>query len=127
MNENKNWRFCAVGNIVNEHTDEEGNVFYGTKAFVGGTKVYLYDRSFKLNDGYITVIGLNRFHRYALEAVPVQLVENVRLKQVYKPGVLSMMVGLASMDGFDWRGRTAEDKRELQKFIEEFQNYKLNY
>ena len=33
------WRFGVVGNIVSEHTDENGNVYYGSKAFTPGTKI----------------------------------------------------------------------------------------
>ena len=39
--EEKKWRFGVVGNIVSEHTDENGNVYYGTKAFTPSTKVYI--------------------------------------------------------------------------------------
>ena len=34
--EEKKWRFGVVGNIVSEHTDEDGNVYYGAKAFTPG-------------------------------------------------------------------------------------------
>ena len=36
-----NWRFGVVGNIVKQHLDNEGIIRYGTKAFTGGTKVYI--------------------------------------------------------------------------------------
>ena len=39
--EEKKWRFGVVGNIVSEHTDEDGNVYYGTNALTPGTKVYI--------------------------------------------------------------------------------------
>lgn len=74
----KNWRFCAVGNIIAQHLDQEGVVRYGTKAFTGGTKVYIYDKSDGLNEGKITVIGKNRFKKYAIESVEKQYIENVR-------------------------------------------------
>lgn len=118
--EDKEWRFCAVGNVVNEHTDENGKVFYGTKAFVGGTKLYIDDRTYDINDGYVTVIGLNRYNRYVVESVPINLIENVRLQRVFKPKVLDIMDYLERMDGWPWRGRTAEDRRILVKFIEKW-------
>lgn len=117
MTDDKAWRFCVVGNIVKQHSDNE-NVFYGTKAFVGGTKVYINERTKRSNDDNITVIGLNRFNRYALERVPMALIENIRLQRVYKPTILEIIDYLENMEGFYWRKRTAEDKRELEAFIE---------
>jgi len=116
----KNWRFCIVGNIKKQHTDENGEVLYGTKAFVGGTKVYIDDRGRGLNQGKITVIGLNRFKRYAVESVPVDLIENIRIQRIFKPTVIEIMDYLEFAEGCKWRGRTAEDKRELMAFLEEW-------
>ena len=121
---NKNWRFCVVGNIVKEHVDEDGNVFYGTKAFTGGTKVYIDDRSYLLNKGLVNVIGLNRFKRYAVEQVSVELIENVRAQRIYKPTVIKIMARLESLDGWSWRKRTADDKRAVKAFVE---NWGKNY
>lgn len=121
----KYWRFCAVGNIKAQHTDEEGNIYYGTKAYVGGTKVYIDDRTLLLNPGMITVIGLNRYKRYSIESVPISLIENVRLKQVFKPTILEIMDYLEHMDGWPWRGRTAQDKKEILSFVEKWHNMLL--
>jgi len=118
--DNKKWRFCAVGNIKEQHTDESGEVLYGTKAFVGGTKVYIDDRGWGLNQGKITVIGLNRFKRYAVESVSVDLIENIRIQRIFKPTVLEIMDYLEVIEGCKWKGRTAEDKRELMAFLEEW-------
>ncbi len=120
MEVNNKWRFCAVGNITTQHTDEAGTVLYGTKAFSGGTKVYIDDRTWGLNDGKISVIGLNRFGRYTTESVPVDLVENVRTQRVFKPKVLEMMYYLETMDGWPWRGRTAEDRKAVKAFVEKW-------
>ena len=117
MNDNKAWRFCAVGNIKKQHI-ENGEVFYGTKAFVGGAKVYICDATLGVNKGEISVLGLNRFRRYAVEGVPINLIENVRLQRIFKPGVLEVMDGLTAMDGWVWRGRTAEERRILKAFVE---------
>lgn len=122
VNEVNNWRFCAVGNIVKEHVDADGNVFYGTKAFTGGTKVYIDDRTYLLNKGRISVIGLNRFKRYAVESVPVMLIENVRMQRIYKPTVLEIMDYLEACDGWVWRKRTADDKRAVKAFVEKWES-----
>lgn len=119
---NSNWRFCVVGNIVKEHIDENGTVFYGTKAFSGGTKVYLDDRSYLLEKGLVSVIGFNRFKRYAIEIVPVELIENVRAQRIYKPTVLKIMDSLESFEGWPWRKRTADDKRAVKAFVEKWES-----
>lgn len=36
--EEKKWRFGVVGNIVSEHTDENGNVYYGPKLLLPAQK-----------------------------------------------------------------------------------------
>lgn len=123
MTDDKTWRFCVVGNIKKQHLGEGEVVLYGTRAFAGGTKVYIYDETLGLNDGKITVVGLNRFRRYAVESVPIDLIENVRLQKIFKPGVLAVVDGLASMDGWNWKGRTAEDKRTLEAFVDNWSKY----
>lgn len=120
--DNSNWRFCVVGNIVKTHTGEDGTVFYGTKAFTGGTKVYLDDSSYLLERGLVSVIGLNRFKKYIVDIVPVELIENVRVQRIYKPTVLKIMDHLEALDGWVWRKRTAEDKRAVKAFAEWWKN-----
>ena len=120
MDVNDNWRFCVVGNIKVRHKDGTGKVLYGTKAFSGGTKVYIDDRTWGLNDGHISVIGLNRFGRYTVESVPVDLVENVRAQRVFKPKVHEIMRYLEAMDGWPWRGQTAEDRKAVKAFVEKW-------
>ena len=117
MDANNSWRFCAVGNITAQHMDKDGQVFYGTKAFSGGTKVYIYDRSYLLNGESVSVIGLNRFGRYVIERVPIDLIENVRVQRIFKPTVLKIMDYLEVMEGWPWRGRTADDRKALHAFI----------
>lgn len=115
---NNIWRFCVVGNIKTQHFDEEGKILYGTKAFVGGTKVYIDDRTWNLNAGKANVIGLNRFGRYDVEDVRVDLIENLRVQRIFKPKVLEIMEYLEVTEGWPWRGRTADDRRTLNTFVE---------
>ena len=117
MNTNNDWRFCAVGNIKPQHTDENGKILYGTKAFAGGTKVYIDDRTYNLSDESVGVIGLNRFGRYTVESVPLNLIENIRLQRIYKPTVLKIMNHLEIIDGWVWRGRTVADRKEITAFV----------
>ena len=52
MSETKNWRFCVVGNIISQHIDADGKLLYGSKAFSGGTKVYIDDLWWKDDISY---------------------------------------------------------------------------
>ena len=121
---NKKWRFCAVGNVVKQHCDEQGNTYYGTIALTGGTKIYIYDASWELNPGTISVIGLNRYKRFAWESVPIELIENIRLQRIYDPKILELMHISEWMEGATWRGRTAADKKHLISFIEAMKSFK---
>lgn len=118
MNENNAWRFCAVGNIKAQHLGEDGQTYYGTKKFSGGTKVYIDDKTWGLNVNKITLIGLNRFGHYEIDSVDVNLIENIRLQRVFKPTVLKIMEHLECLDGWQWRSRTSQDRKEIKAFIE---------
>ena len=122
MDSNNLWRFCAVGNITAQHEGEDGRVFFGTKNFSGGTKVYIDDKTWGLNEGKITVMGRSRHRRYVTESVDINLIENVRLQRVFKPSVLELMDRLEWMEGWVWRYRTAQDRKEVQAFVEMWKN-----
>ena len=96
------WRFGVVGNIVSEHTDDDGNVYYGTKAFTPGTKVYIDGKFWDYQRTDISVIGRNRFGRVVLETVPISLIENIRTQRIYKPHVLEIIDYLRVMEGWEW-------------------------
>ena len=117
--DNKNWRFCVVGNIVKTHLDDEGVIRYGTKAFTGGTKVYIPWKWNYIDDREGTfVIGMNRFHRFALEPVDFELLENIRFQIVFKTKVLEIIGWEEAIEGCDSWGRTADDKRGAKAFAE---------
>ncbi|MBQ8690080.1 MAG: hypothetical protein IJ515_06955 [Clostridia bacterium] len=111
------WRFGVVGNIVSEHTDESGNVYYGTKAFTPNTKVYINGKNWSPERGDIEVIGRNRFGHVVLESVPFDLIENIRAQRIYTPRVLSIIDYLCNYDGCDWWGRTAYDRKDTERFV----------
>ena len=119
-NNEQDWRFCVVGNIVRTHPDEEGITRYGTKAFAGGAKVYLDARTWlrrEYSKEEITVIGKNRFGRYEIQAVPLAYIENIRTSRVFKPTVLKILDHVEWMDGWHWWGRTSDDRREAKEFV----------
>ena len=111
------WRFGVVGNIVSEHTDENGHVYYGTKAFAPGTKVYIDGKHWAPERTEVSVIGRNRFGRVVLETVPLNLIENIRTQRIYKPHVLEIMEHLSIAEGWEWWNRTAADRKEAEKFV----------
>ncbi len=110
------WNHCAVGNVVRERIDKNGEVKHGTKEFVGGAKVYLQGKYWNKRDKKIRVIGLDRNHKYREVKVPVDCIENVRISTVYKQVVVDMMNYYEDEDL--WWHRTANDKRDVKRFIE---------
>ena len=129
MEQGKNWRFCVSGNIVKSHLDEEGVIRYGTKAFTGGTKVYIDGKFWSDVQTEVDVIGKNRFGRFVIERVPIALIENIRSQRVYNQTVLEIMNYVEWVDNWNWWGRTAADRREtvafakrIDKIIEEENN-----
>ena len=119
----RNWYFCVVGNIVRTHYDENGILRHGTKAFKGGTKVYIHGRFDSEDrttlDGVeeLYVLGLNRFRRFALEGVPVGLIENVRVGRVYHPTVQKIMYHDNFGDGAAWYMDKVVDRKGTEAFV----------
>ena len=114
------WSFGVIGNIISQHTDQNGNIYYGTKAFTANTKVYIDGKHWNKDRKEISVIGRNRFGQMVLESIPSDLIENVRAKRIFDPQVLELMHRLQNMDGWGWWGRTANDRRDTEKFAKEF-------
>lgn len=120
MLENSKWIFGAVGNIVKSHSDKLGTIYYGSKAFKGGSKVYLYGRYWEQDWDEISVIGQNRFGRWVYESVPTELIENVREQRIYNPKVLNIISHIRWLDGVDWWEQTVSDKKDVKRFIKEW-------
>ena len=119
MDSDKMWRFCVCGNIVLSHTGEDGKTYYGTKAFSGGTKVYIDGKgSTDIIGNTIQVIGMNRFGHYAIEYIDPALIENIRFQIIRKRTVLRIMEHMEIMEGYSYWGRTASDKREAKAFAD---------
>lgn len=111
------WRFGVVGNIVGKHTGEDGNTYYGTKAFKPGTKVYIDGKYWNRELTSVSVIGLNRFGRLVLDHVPIYLIENYRTQRIYKPHVLKIIDYITTFEGWDWWGRTTADRKGTESFV----------
>ena len=109
------WKYCVVGNITESHLDEEGALHRGTKAFTPGTKVYLCGKYWDTSKPEIEVIGLNRFGRYVLESIPVQLIESVRISKVYRQTILNIMYDWEFEDS--WWGHYKRDKKDIERFL----------
>lgn len=119
MDKNSSWRFGVVGNIISSHDDECGKTLYGTKVFLPGTKVYIDGNNWYIGRNEVSVIGLNRFGRYVLDRVKIELIENIRTQKIYKPHVLKIIDYLSVMDGIEWWGRTVVDKKAAERFVEQ--------
>lgn len=62
----------------------------------------------------VEVIDRNRFGRYAIESVPVSLIEKVRTQRIYKPTVLEIMNYEEAVEGWTWWKRTSADRSRLK-------------
>ena len=120
MDEKLKWIFGAAGNIIKTHTDEAGIVYYGSKAFKGGTKVYLDGKYWEQDWNEISVIGQNRFGRWVYERVPTELIENVREQRIYNPKVLDIISHIRWLDGVDWWEQTVSDKKDVKRFVKKW-------
>lgn len=109
------WNYCVVGNITKTHFDPDGTLRYGSAAFCGGTRVYLCGRNWFPEIGKIAVIGLDRHRKYSVCDVWPELIENVRLRRVYKPSVVEMMNCCEFEDG--WWHDQPEEKEDALDFI----------
>ena len=67
---------------------------------------------------------MNRFGRLVLEHVPIELIENFRTQKIYKPHVLEIIDYLRVMEGWEWWGRTAADRKATEKFVADMKNRK---
>lgn len=117
MNE-KNWKYCVVGNIVKTHYDKDGVLRYGTPAYTGGTKIYLCGKLWNCVRDTISVIGRTRGNKYQVHEVPPELIENIRCKRAYSPTVISIMNDWEFSDC--WWGSTDEDKLATETFVAEW-------
>ena len=65
------------------------------------------------------MIGRNRFGRTVFEAVPINLIENIRVKRIYKPSILAIIDNLCVTEGLEWWERTAADRKHAENFAKE--------
>ena len=72
----------------------------------------------KAEQKYTFIVHINRFGRFIFESVPVDLIENVRVKTVFEPKVLELMEADEVCEGMEWLGRTKADKRRAEQFVE---------
>ena len=124
LQEEPEWKHAAVGNIVKERIDENGELKHGTREFSGGTKLYLEGKYWREGDKTICVIGLGRNGRYRLADVSVRHIENVRLQRVYRPAVLKFMDSFEFWQ--DWWHDKAEDRKAVKEFVRRWNSYAQN-
>lgn len=125
------WRYAVVGNIKKSRIDENGILRYGTSAFKGGTRVYIYGRKWderltENNKTDIFVVGLSRGRSYYACSVPIDLIDNVRVARVYSTKLLEIMSNHEFSDG--WWGSSQEERRDAYAFVKKWNDkYKSKY
>ena len=92
-NEQQDWRWCLVGNIVQEREYGENHESkHGTKHFSPGTKVYCAPGHWADDGENIIVIGKHRGSpKYIKLVMRRKYIENFRCQKVFKPVVLKLM------------------------------------
>lgn len=118
MENEKDWKFCAIGNIVRTRIDDEGKEWHGTAAFRPGAKVYLRGRCWKNEKKEITVIGFTRKNKYRELTIPINVIENVRAARVFNPKVIDMMTYTYFNE--QWWDKSSFDKRDVKRFASEW-------
>ena len=108
---NQEFRYCLVGNIVQETYDEKHNIRKGTKTFRPGTKVCV-STSFCGDGGENRyVIGMSRHKKYIKIITAIKHIENFRFQKIYKPAILELM---DKKDCGTWYQNTNKDKEYIE-------------
>ena len=115
MTRDLEWRWCLVGNIVDEHEyGEDKEIRHGTKSFTRGTKVYI--APVQWGDGFerIVVLGKPRRRPGLIEIIiPQKRVENYRLKKIHDPRVLERM----NKSDHSWWKNTDADRECIEGML----------
>ena len=115
------YRWCVVGNIIDERYDEDGVLRHGTKVFPPNRKVYI-SRGFYRPTGEVKVSGLNRFKsKYELVWIPLQHITNIRQSKTSNPKMLDYM-GLHEYRRL-WWANTEEDRFCTVKYAEKLREW----
>lgn len=116
------WQYCAIGNVIEFRTEENGAKIPGTKEFRKGAKLYLCGKYWDFTQDTIGVIGLGRNNRIRFVNLPVKYIEKVRLSKAFKPSVLRIMNDFEFEN--DWWKDTPEDRQDIIKFIGRWNTYR---
>lgn len=116
IQEEREWQWCLVGNIVEEHEyGEEHVIKHGTKHFRPNAKVFINLVYGGMGHENILVIGVPRHLKKYIEVViRRKYVCNFRVQKVYKPAVLKLM----NNSVWDWWGNSEETREMLEKCAE---------
>lgn len=114
-NDEQEWQWCLVGNIVDEHEyGEEHIIKSGTKHFRPNAKVYINMVYGGMGHENILVIGMPRHLKKYIEIVIARkYVCNFRMQKVYKPAVLNRMKN----SKWEWWGNTEESRSRIIDFL----------
>jgi len=86
METEREFEYCLVGNIVENHYfGEDKEIRNGSKHFRGGAKVFIFPQFGGPGHERIRVIGLPRKSYKTINVIiPTKLITNVRIKKIYE-------------------------------------------
>jgi hypothetical protein len=85
--------WVALGNVIEERAYGEGGaeIRSGTKHFKAGAKVYVIDAYWGMCDNVIVIGRHRKTVRFMKLVIPARHLENLRLKLLYEPSVITMI------------------------------------
>ena len=115
--ENREFEWCIIGNIVNEHYwGEEKIIKKGNKQFRPGAKVYCVPQFGGVAHEVIRVLGKPRKQKRLINIIiDTKLIANFRIQKVYSQYILSELGSYP----FYWDSRSSKSElKELNRMVD---------
>ena len=123
MENEREFEYCLVGNIVETHYfSENKEIRYGTKHFRGGAKIYIFPQYGGMGHKHIRVIGLPRKRYKVIDVViPTEYITNVRVKKIFQP---DLKMKIAENFYYSWWKKEGDTElTTIMKFAEFINKY----
>ena len=122
METEREFEYCMVGNIVEQHYfGQDKKIRQGTKHFRGGAKVYIIPEFGGCGHEKIRVIGLPRKSYKTINIIiPTKLITNVRVKKIYQPDLKRI---IAESFYYSRRKEETGELEEITSFAEFINQY----
>lgn len=110
QNENPDFEWCIVANIIDRHYyEEQKKIRRGTKHFRPGAKMYCFPEFGGMGHERIVVRGKPRKKNHFVEVViPTNMMKNFRVTKVYEPNLTERILNC----GFYQSYNDADDEGE---------------